>query len=171
MDQVAVVEFVVIVGLVLAIWNVWWTGSQSLAAAVKAERERGEEAVRKTAAGALDKVRAAESRRDELIGQLDTLGQEADQLRRENLALKASTPPTPPATMSAEDREKAKANTCVHCGGIHAVACPRVKSMRFRGDGSVFAVEFWPDNEWPKDRVLFLEDYAEPGVPQPPEGS
>ncbi len=63
----------------------------------------------------------------------------------------------------SEEQRKAladPANRCVHCGGVHAIACPRIKRIRFRGDGQTpLEVEFW--EEWPRDRVVFPEDVLE----------
>lgn len=47
--------------------------------------------------------------------------------------------------------------TCKHCRGIHSRACPRVKSLTYHGDGALAKVEFWEDDKWPKDNVLFLD--------------
>ncbi len=51
---------------------------------------------------------------------------------------------------------------CIHCGGLHAIACPRVKRIRFRTDGGLEEVEFWAD--WPTDRVIWKEDL--PALPE-----
>jgi len=52
-----------------------------------------------------------------------------------------------------------KASRCANCGGSHAISCPRVKRMRFRPDGQTpVEVEFWRDDEWPKDNVKWLEN-------------
>ena len=71
----------------------------------------------------------------------------------------------PPAPLSEEQRQSIldPANRCAHCGGVHAINCPRVKRIRFRADGSTpLEVEFWADNEWPKDRIVFPEDVEGP---------
>jgi hypothetical protein len=50
-----------------------------------------------------------------------------------------------------------KSLRCVHCGGVHSVSCPRVKRIRFRGDGqSPLEVEYW--EKWPDDRVKWIEN-------------
>src|ERR1035437_5482946 len=38
-------------------------------------------------------------------------------------------------TVSAEAHAKLLASRCVKCGVCHSIACPRVKRIRFRGDG------------------------------------
>ena len=51
---------------------------------------------------------------------------------------------------------------CSHCGGLHAHACPRVKSLRFRptpgGGQALVQVEFWPAGEWSRDGILWPWD-------------
>ena len=51
---------------------------------------------------------------------------------------------------------------CAHCGGLHAIHCPRVKSMEFDGSGALRRVEFW--QRWDEGRVVYPED-----LPPPPE--
>jgi hypothetical protein len=48
---------------------------------------------------------------------------------------------------------------CVHCGGWHQIACPRVKSLKMVGDNPS-EVEFWPDKQWPKDQIIWPWDLA-----------
>jgi len=47
--------------------------------------------------------------------------------------------------------------TCSHCGGWHAMACPRVKRMTFTA-GQLTEVEFFRWDEWPRDDVLFQHE-------------
>lgn len=69
----------------------------------------------------------------------------------------------PRESYSEEELTTLQENACVHCGGSHAVACPRVKRLRFRADGeTVLEVEFWPDAEWPKERIIWVEDLPAP---------
>lgn len=49
---------------------------------------------------------------------------------------------------------------CQHCGGYHAIACPRIRSLRFMPSGTVERVEFWP--EWDESRVIYPEDLPVP---------
>lgn len=46
---------------------------------------------------------------------------------------------------------------CRHCGGIHVRACPRVKLMRFHPNGSLAEVEFWQENQWSDDHVVWSD--------------
>jgi hypothetical protein len=39
-------------------------------------------------------------------------------------------------------RESAEVKTCEWCGVHHVGACPRIKSLEFRGDGTIKRVEF-----------------------------
>lgn len=50
---------------------------------------------------------------------------------------------------------------CVHCGGAHLRACPRVKRMSFDTAGKIVEVEFWRENEWSDDNVIWPEDILE----------
>ena len=61
-----------------------------------------------------------------------------------------------------EDARKLLAETgpCVHCGGIHGRACPRVRRVKWDGGKPVEAV-YWRDGKWPTDSVLFPEDIAD----------
>lgn len=86
------------------------------------------------------------------------------QERIATLSLPVIVPPKEPLT--EEQRKTLLAAKCMHCGGAHNIACPRVKRMRFRADGSTpLEVEFFPDGEWPKDRIIWLEDLYEPDAP------
>lgn len=69
---------------------------------------------------------------------------------------------------------------CVHCGGLHLRACPRVKRMRFRPQPGqrieLIEVEFWPDGEWSDLGVIWPEDVFDGAVNLPttssePEGA
>lgn len=62
---------------------------------------------------------------------------------------------------------------CVHCGGLHLRACPRVRRIVFKGnDNSIAEVEFWRDGAWPKDDIIWPEDVYDDGevITAPPEG-
>ena len=98
----------------------------------------------------------AAKRRDEYALQVDEL-----------TAHLAAVPEKPPV-YTPEEIKNFEENRCVHCGGSHAIACPRIKSIRFRADGATpVSVEFWAD--WPQDRVTYLEDILPP-VEEPVSG-
>lgn len=60
--------------------------------------------------------------------------------------------------VSRAEKDILTAARCVSCGGVHGIACPRVKRMRFRPDGQTpVEVEFWRSDEWPQDDVVWLE--------------
>lgn len=59
-------------------------------------------------------------------------------------------------------RKQIADNRCLHCGGAHARACPRVKTMSYHPNGALAGVEFWPDGKWSTDHVLFLDEYPDP---------
>lgn len=61
--------------------------------------------------------------------------------------------------MAKEVRARFAANeACQHCKGLHARACPRVKTMSFHPNGGLAAVEFWPDGQWSDAQVIWPED-------------
>ncbi len=71
--------------------------------------------------------------------------------------------------LTAEQRQTLAAARCAHCGGVHAISCPRVKRIRFRSDGSTpMEVEFWA--EWPQDRVTYPEDFLDSPITGPVVG-
>lgn len=48
------------------------------------------------------------------------------------------------------DEERAELDqhpACIHCGGWHTKACPRVKKLRFYANGKIEEVEYWPSSE------------------------
>ena len=50
---------------------------------------------------------------------------------------------------------------CIHCGGYHVRACPRVKKIEFHPNNTIAAVEFWPPRDVDWSGVLF-EDQGDP---------
>ncbi len=61
--------------------------------------------------------------------------------------------------LSDADRKLLSAQPpCAHCGGVHLIACPRVRRMVFNASGSITEVEFWPWRDWPKDSVVFPDE-------------
>ena len=56
---------------------------------------------------------------------------------------------------------------CVHCGGYHVRACPRVRRVVFRQNGSgVQEVEYWPASEIDWTGVIFEDAAGESGDDQ-----
>lgn len=53
---------------------------------------------------------------------------------------------------------------CMHCGGHHARACPRVKRVAFTSQGRISEVEYWPHREISWDGVVF-EDQGDAEIP------
>jgi len=64
-------------------------------------------------------------------------------------------------SLTEEEIEQLDGNTCMHCGGYHARACPRVKRLEFHPNGTPAVVEFWPAREVDWTGVLF-EDQGDP---------
>lgn len=81
-----------------------------------------------------------------------------------------SCPPVPPTVheeeeLSAEEKKAAREQFalgagCVHCGGLHLRACPRVRRIRWARPGEPEEVEYW--ETWlPPPGVIWPEDVAE----------
>jgi hypothetical protein len=67
-----------------------------------------------------------------------------------------------PPPLTPEQRNHLLKNRCNHCGGVHAINCPRLKRIRFRADGQTpYEIEYWSDAEWPKDQVVWIESLFE----------
>lgn len=52
---------------------------------------------------------------------------------------------------------------CVHCGGLHLRACPRVRRIVFKKQDEIQEIEFWRDGRWPQDDVVWPEDVYDDG--------
>ena len=51
---------------------------------------------------------------------------------------------------------------CVHCGGAHLRACPRVRRLIFEpSTGKIVEVEFWSEGEWSDDSIIWPEEIVE----------
>lgn len=74
------------------------------------------------------------------------------------------TPPSPsPGKLTPQDKDDArtifgKGEQCIHCGGIHARACPRISTLEWHTDGNLIKVSYWPENRWSDDTIIFPED-------------
>lgn len=95
----------------------------------------------------------------------------------------AATQPLPPITqgaapepLSAEElaelveliaanREFIRVHGCLHCGGLHVRACPRIKSQVLRGP-EVTEVEFWPPGTW--EHLVYFPDTTTATAPASP---
>jgi hypothetical protein len=56
---------------------------------------------------------------------------------------------------------------CRHCGGLHPRSCPRVRRMAFHPNGTLAEVEFWPDDQWSDDNILWPEELPDPETQEP----
>lgn len=67
---------------------------------------------------------------------------------------------TPEERESARGIFEGKGNTapCMHCGGVHLRACPRVKKITWHVDGTCTSAEYWPDREWSDANIVWPED-------------
>lgn len=54
-----------------------------------------------------------------------------------------------------------KKQQCIHCGGLHLRACPRVKRLVWRNNEEIAEVEFWADGKWPQTGIIWPEDAYE----------
>ena len=108
-------------------------------------------------------VRLSEEK-DDLLERVDEceqlnwdLDHEADEYLQENARLKQQLRDRAKQAVTKAEYDDLAAAKCIHCGGVHSIACPRVKRIRFRADGqTALEVEFFA--EWPKDDVLWIED-------------
>lgn len=79
------------------------------------------------------------------------------QLEDSRLMLRRNRETTPPtARLTLHEFERLK---CMHCGGAHTHACPRVKAMRFNSQGILIAVEFF--EHWDDSGIVWMEDCDE----------
>lgn len=73
------------------------------------------------------------------------------------------------SALKPEDRKRIQAvfsdtpdSSCKHCGGYHLRACPRIKLMKWEGQGAgtgnVIEVEYWPSGEYDDSETLYPED-------------
>jgi hypothetical protein len=81
-----------------------------------------------------------------------------------NFLRQSHSEPKPPldpedAQRILTDSENPEANTwCKHCGFFHFTACPRVRSLEWRG-GEIIRVEFWQD--WDRSECYSPQEVAE----------
>jgi len=55
-------------------------------------------------------------------------------------------------------REEFESMQCMHCGGAHLRACPRVKRLVFSSSNNIQEVEFWQEGAWSSDSVIWPEE-------------
>jgi hypothetical protein len=72
------------------------------------------------------------------------------------------TPLTEEQRRAVRDRFD-RGDGCKHCGGIHARACPRVRRLAYHSNDHLAEVEFWRDDQWSKDHIIWPEDTTETG--------
>jgi hypothetical protein len=51
-----------------------------------------------------------------------------------------------------------KGESCQHCKGRHARACPRVKRLDFHPNGALKRVDFWAEGKWSDEHIIWPED-------------
>lgn len=90
--------------------------------------------------------------------------------RKAGRVLQLKPPPMEKGTLSPEERRQFAAKDgegrtlfdrlrCTDCGGVHTMACPRIKKL-VQGSGAR-EVEYWPPGAWPTDGIVWLEDTFE----------
>lgn len=72
-------------------------------------------------------------------------------------AVAGTVAPTWTADEAAEIWAMFRARACSHCGGLHARACPRVRSMSWHPNGQLAGVRFWPDGKWDDAAIQWPE--------------
>jgi len=61
-----------------------------------------------------------------------------------------------------EQDELAEETTCIHCGGFHVRACPRVKRIAFHPQSAkVVEVEYWSSDQIDWTGVVFTDTASE----------
>jgi hypothetical protein len=50
---------------------------------------------------------------------------------------------------------------CMHCGGVHLRACPRVRKITWHSDGTCLGAEYWPAGQWSDEGIVWPEDAYE----------
>lgn len=74
--------------------------------------------------------------------------------------LHAQFVPSLPGTV-CQDCGKAHPGPCQTCGGLHARACPRVRSVSYVTQGDkvlISQVTFWPDGKWSTDGIIWPDE-------------
>jgi hypothetical protein len=148
-----VIDFMIFAAAVIAIG----VGTSAIIRATKRETAEHRAAAEKYAADAA----TAESSLHDAMALVASL---EEQLAREHEQV-IVIPPETPEPLTPEQRAALLANKCIHCGGSHTIACPRVKRLRFRADGQTpVEIEFWALDEWrtpwAEDRIVWPEDMA-----------
>ena len=114
----------------------------------------------------IERLRAVVDRKfediDELEDDLADARAKVDQLLQDAVAYREEIQrltPTQNETVTQEQYNVLAASKCANCGGVHTAACPRVKRIRFQTGGQTpIEVEFWRDDEWPKENVKWIEN-------------
>ncbi|MGH2518570.1 MAG: hypothetical protein ACRDF8_02100 [Chloroflexota bacterium] len=60
--------------------------------------------------------------------------------------------------IAAELRQQPR---CIHCGGLHHGACPRLKATTWNSQHEPQSAEYWPDGQWCRHNVIFAEAIVE----------
>lgn len=128
--------------------------------------------LRESAGVSLEKMAAACDTTAEAIAsyELDCTPKETRALYYWGALQQLMPAPEEEENLAEEERRKVVAlfeagEQCRHCGGMHSRSCPRVKSLKYHpGDGSLAEVEFWADDAWPKENIIFRDSpqLAEP---------
>ena len=63
-----------------------------------------------------------------------------------------------PGLVEPERKSRFHVMQCQHCLGVHAEACPRVKSREQYENGQLKRVDYFAEGEWTSDSVIWAED-------------
>jgi len=90
----------------------------------------------------------------------------------EALAAHLGPAPREPDALSDGDAAEARAQftkgaACLHCGGLHLRACPRVRRLSWRNKEDLAEVEYWAAGRWDPGDTVFPEDVFAEGHPEP----
>jgi hypothetical protein len=76
-----------------------------------------------------------------------------------------------PVKLSEAEKEAARkqfteGKACPHCGGLHMIACQRVKRLVMRRADEPSEVEFFKNPAWPEDSVVWPHEVYDGETPQ-----
>lgn len=98
---------------------------------------------------------AAEAHEAEVLKWADStmaMSAEIERLEAERRAV------VPVPELTPEQRAELLRNKCQHCGGTHAIACPRVRELWYRPNGLPLRVAYWAHGEYPTDEIVWPTD-------------
>jgi hypothetical protein len=95
-----------------------------------------------------------------LYGENDALEDDLTQARDDVSRMTAQLIDQATEPITQEEHDKLVSSRCLYCGGAHITTCPRLKRIRFRGDGQTpLEVEFFESFDFPADTIVWIEEH------------